>query len=243
MKIAYNEKDRKFEPIAEFDEKISNLKEENLVTKFRIFKNSIFHEIHFYSENGKLLTKDERGERLPKEQIENFEKENCYLKTSHYIDERGEHQRIKFELFKLDTNEFMGKSHFDMFPIFQRIIIDTEEIKEEILNRIHPWRYYKNRGYNKLDLKDKLNFWYYELQRMERMNSPYPLPYKNKGLNVLEYWYINKIFSNFENDLKLFVIELAKSFKIEEKIAIEIYENRNDEKTWEEIIKKHKLSK
>lgn len=243
MKIIYNAKDKKYEPVADLDEKISNLKEENLVTKFRLFKDSNFSEIHFFSKDGKMLSKVERETRLPKERIENFENQDYYLKITHFIDGRGEHERIKFELYNVKTNQFMGKSYFDMSPIYQRITINPEEKKEEILNRIYPWRYYESRGYHKLNLKEKLIFWHHELMRMERMNSPYPLPYKNKGFNILSCWYINKIYSKFENDLKPFVIELAKSFKIEKKVAIEIYENRNDENMWEEIVKIYELNK
>ncbi len=243
MTIVYNDKDGKYEPIAESDERISNLKEENLITKFRLFKNSDFSEIHFHTNNGKILSRTEREERLPTEKIEIFENENYYLRITHYIDERGEHERIKFELLNNETNQIMGKSHFDMFPIFQRISINPEEKKEEILNRIYPWRYYESRGYKKLKLKERLTFWYHELNRMERFNSPYPLPYKNKGFNILECWYINEIYSHFEDDLKSFVIELAKSFKIDENVAIEIYENRNDKNKWENIVKKYEMNK
>lgn len=60
MTIAYNNKEGKYEPIADSDERISNLKEENLITKFRLFKNSDFSEIHFYTKNGKILSRTVR---------------------------------------------------------------------------------------------------------------------------------------------------------------------------------------
>jgi hypothetical protein len=243
MTIVYNDKNGKYEPIADSSERISNLKEEGLITKFRLFKNSNFSEIHFHTNSGETLSKTEREERLPTERIETFGNENYYLRITHYIDDRGEHERIKCELLNNETNQIMGKSHFDLFPIFQRISINPEEKKEEILNRIYPWRYYQGRGFGKLELKEKLSFLYYELQRMERMNSPYPLPYKNKGFNVLDCWYINEIYSHFEDDLKSFVIELAKSFKIDTKVATEIYENRNDKNKWEEIVTEYEMNK
>lgn len=241
MKIAYNEEQKKYVPVPNLNEQVLNLVN-GIVTRFKLYDGVNSSEIHFFEKNGNILTREERKERLPLKKVKHFDEDNCYIEVSHYIDDKGDFERVKLELYDAITHEFIGKNDFDRFPILQRAERDLDSEKESILNRNYPWRFYEKKlDYQNLNLNEKLTFWHAQVKRMERINSPISLPYKNKGLNVLECYYINGVFARFEDDLKQFVIELAKSFGIGEKVAIEVYESRHDVDGWNSVIARNNL--
>ncbi len=163
------------------------------------------------------------------------------MKITHYIEEVTYYERVKYELFDLESENLLGKSSYDLIPLVQNIDINIAEKKEEILNSIKPYRYYEKMGYRNFNEKEKLEFWRGRAGFIDRMGSPYTQPHKNNGLNVLDAWFIDEIYAEFEDDLLEFVVQLASVFGIKREVAVKLFESRNNKDKWIEVANKYKL--
>lgn len=242
MIINFDEKSKRFEVTAERNEKIFNLKHEGGISRFRIKQDEITREVHLNNQTGEILSLDERRKRLPPERIVRIQDKKYYFNEVYYIDENQLNERIRLELYEVANDNLIGKSYSDKYTLFQNSITDYEGEKESILNRIEPARYFRSRGYHTLDLERKVGFWYLELLRMERFNSPYELPYKNIMINLINEYYIDKVMLEIDkSNTNEIICRLAKECGLDEKIAIELLINRNDKNKFNEILDKYHL--
>lgn len=242
MVISFDERSDRFELTTEENEKILNIKYEGEITRFRIKQNEDTREVHLNNQTGEILPLYERQQRLPPERIVRIPDEKYYFKEIYYIDENQLSERIRLELYEGANNNLIGKSYSDKYTLFQNLNTDYEKEKESILNRLNPARYFRSRGYHTLSLERKVGFWYLELLRMERFNSPYELPYKNILINLINEYYIDKVMLKIDKSYTNEIIcRLAKECGLDESVAIELLINRNDKNEFNKILDKHQL--
>lgn len=243
MLIGFDEKSNRFEVTAEGNERILNNKHEGEISRFRIKQNENTREIHLNNQKGKILSLDERKKRLPPERIVRIPDQKYYFKEVHYIDENQLNERIRLELYEVNTDILIGKSYSDKYTLFQNPTTDYEEEKESILNRLNPARYFRSRGYHTLTLERKVGFWYLELLRMERFNSPYELPYKNILINLITEYYIDKVMLEIDGaSTNEIICRLAQECGLDENIAMELLINRSDKNKFKEVLDKYQLN-
>ncbi len=177
-------------------------------------------EIHFDRITGRVLSLQERRDRLPVPLRSDFPRERCFLTAESYIEDGPvAYEKVRYRLFDLETGSLMGEGAWDDICIFNRKT--PEEVKDTILNSLEPSLFYEKKGYALWSRAERIEHWYGEAVFLDRMQTQQAEGIGNIGLYILST-NLRQAVGRFEEDFDGFACALAERFGIEGRAGREL---------------------